>query len=72
MSRTFAIGQVIGAVIYIRPSTIGLEYTAMISLFGPVHKDYGIISPTTITLIAANVIATNSDTALLRKIGRVN
>ena len=72
MSRTFAIGQVIGEVIYIRPSTIGLEYSAMISLCGPVHQDYGIISPTTSTPKTAKIIATNSDTALLRKIGRVS
>lgn len=57
---------------YMRPSTIGLAYSAMTSLCGPVHQDYGIISPTTNTPKTAKKIATSSETALLRKMGRVS
>ena len=49
MSRSFANGQEIGEVIYIKNLTTGARASAIASYYGPIHIAWGITSPTKTT-----------------------
>jgi hypothetical protein len=59
-------GQVIGAVKYISPSTNGQHHSAIVICFGPVQIAYGKTSPMKRTPTTENMIAAISEIALFK------